>query len=105
MAPDRTVTDPLNTTTSPSTVPEISVRPLNTTRDSVTVPSIEAGPLKITALSTVSPSATRSRPLSTICSSFGSVSASWADAGNASASDAATVSASIVATRRNVDRR
>ena len=99
VAPDRTVTEPLNTTTSPSTVPVITVCPLKTTRDSVTRPSIVAGPLKITALSTVSPSATTRRPLNTICSVGVLVGSLCAPAGPANVSTAARATPSINADR------
>ncbi len=69
VAPERTTTSPLKTTTSLRTSPAISTGPLNTTSDSRTVPSMIAGPSKITAAPAVSPSATRRLPCSTIWSS------------------------------------
>ena len=67
-AVDRTVTVPLNATTSPRTVPEMSASPSKTTTAPVTVPAIVAGPWKIRAVSTVSDSVTIRWPESTIWS-------------------------------------
>ena len=65
-APDRTVTTPLNATTSPWTVPDTSASPSKTTTLPVTVPAIVADPWKIRAVSTTSPFATSRWPENTI---------------------------------------
>src|SRR5919106_180730 len=83
LAPLRSSTRPLNTTTSPLTRPEMVTGASKAVKDPSTVPSTVAEPWKTTRSPTVWPSGTSARPDRTTNSSLAGL--SWAQAGAAAA--------------------